>query len=431
MRMSIIYVLLFFLIIAIDNTWADELKPSNPSADQSTTIYLLGQEPKNDPKKIDGSYEVDANGKRRSETSFTAGVGNTVVVYLNKNDKKKLIHDAHCLDDNEIEKKACTKKNIALYLDGRNIAERKHEDLINPDYIEFKLGYQESNKDKWKELLGSPTAYNGFFEKPVAVMIGITNPSNTSDLVTVDSIGKFQLRRISIPLFVLGGLGLIMLLWIILKLAPETGLLRNGDKDAAWSLARCQMAFWFIVIIYSFLFVWGITWALDTITPQTLVMMGLSSGTLLGAALIDASQDENSRLKEIQVSIEKFTIDNSTLQLQLNAATTANQTAAAAGLKSIIDENNRRINALTEEVAEFKELDRTSGNFWDDILTDRKGNPALHRLQIVAWTIVLGFIFIYSVWKDLTMPSFSDTLLSLMGLSSVTYLGFKAPENKQ
>jgi len=46
------------------------------------------------------------------------------------------------------------------------------------------------------------------------------------------------------------------------------------------------------------------------------------------------------------------------------------------------------------------------------------------------WTLVLGVIFVGSVYKNLEMPEFSATLLGLMGISSGTYLGFKVPEKQ-
>jgi len=42
----------------------------------------------------------------------------------------------------------------------------------------------------------------------------------------------------------------------------------------------------------------------------------------------------------------------------------------------------------------------------------------------------LGLVFIYSVWADLTMPSFSATLLTMQGITAGTYLGFKIPEKQ-
>jgi hypothetical protein len=65
-----------------------------------------------------------------------------------------------------------------------------------------------------------------------------------------------------------------------------------------------------------------------------------------------------------------------------------------------------------------------------DLLWDGNG-MSFHRFQIVVWTLVLGFIFVASVYAELTMPDFSATLLGLMGISSGTYLGFKLPERQQ
>jgi hypothetical protein len=70
-----------------------------------------------------------------------------------------------------------------------------------------------------------------------------------------------------------------------------------------------------------------------------------------------------------------------------------------------------------------------SVSFLRDILSDSSGY-SFHRFQIFAWTIVLGIIFVSSVYNNLNMPEFSPTLLGLMGLSSGTYIGFKFPEKK-
>jgi hypothetical protein len=68
-----------------------------------------------------------------------------------------------------------------------------------------------------------------------------------------------------------------------------------------------------------------------------------------------------------------------------------------------------------------------SQGFVNDLLNDNSG-ISFHRFQIVVWTIVLGIIFVESVYSRLAMPEFSGTLLALMGISSGTYLGFKGTE---
>ena len=401
---------------------------------EKTDIFLLGQEPKDDTAK-NGKTE-DSAGNKPSAQSITVGIGDIVVVHLSDKDQS-FINNAKCLTPEKTDKGGdCKAQKIAFYLDGRSVVEKSADELlVGTNRIEFRLGYQDnndySNKQKWQELLGSPTLGKNFFEKPATVSVGLVKPTKVEDLVNIDKGDNFQLRRISLLKFVVGLLILLIIIFVIAHLAPTSGLLRNGDEDTKWSLARCQMAFWFILIIFSFLFVWGITGAMDTITPQTLVMMGLSSGTLLGAALIDVGRDDVKELEEINASIKKLTASNSDADEQLKALASATPTNAYAqeALGDLKIENDRQIEELKKKILSIK--DKKSGSFWDDILSDRTGSPALHRLQITAWTIVLGFIFVFSVWKDLTMPAFSETLLSLMGLSSLTYLGFKVPENKQ
>ena len=55
---------------------------------------------------------------------------------------------------------------------------------------------------------------------------------------------------------------------------------------------------------------------------------------------------------------------------------------------------------------------------------------SFHRFQIFLWTLVLGVIFVSTVFHDLAMPEFSPTLLGIMGISGGTYLGFKLPEQR-
>ena len=62
-----------------------------------------------------------------------------------------------------------------------------------------------------------------------------------------------------------------------------------------------------------------------------------------------------------------------------------------------------------------------------DVLSDADGID-FHRFQIVAWTFVLGMIFISAVWQGLAMPEFNETLLGLTGLSAAIYIGLKIPE---
>jgi hypothetical protein len=49
---------------------------------------------------------------------------------------------------------------------------------------------------------------------------------------------------------------------------------------------------------------------------------------------------------------------------------------------------------------------------------------------MIAWTGVMVIVFLRQVYSYFSMPEFSSSLMVLMGISSGTYLGFKATENK-
>lgn len=157
-------------------------------------------------------------------------------------------------------------------------------------------------------------------------------------------------------------------------LCARSTLIRSAVEPAGggprpFSLARSQMAFWSFLVLAAYVFCWMITGELDTISESVLALIGIGAGTALGAALID---------------------------------TTGADTSAAV---------------------------EPSQGFLRDILSDGKG-ISIHRFQMFAWTVILGGIFCASVYRQLSMPDFSATLLGLMGISSGTYLGFKFPEKK-
>lgn len=83
--------------------------------------------------------------------------------------------------------------------------------------------------------------------------------------------------------------------------------------------------------------------------------------------------------------------------------------------------------ARWEEINDLLDSRPVSQGFFQDILTD-DGGISFHRFQLFIWTVVLGIIFVTSVYKQLAMPDFNDTLLALMGISSGTYMGFMFTE---
>jgi hypothetical protein len=254
-----------------------------------------------------------------------------------------------------------------------------------------------------------------------------------------------------IPLTVISPVyGLIALIVVLLTLglfawlARKTNLIREPGacpvpgKLRPYNLGRTQMAFWFFLIYVSYLVIWLVTDALDTITPSLLGLMGISAGTALGEALIDSGKDTTKENQLQDMMAEKQSLEQTIPSMQsqldsMNARTTLTpeDMSNRDSLNKQLLDARTRLGLVTQQVQALSPIAASgvSRGFISDILSDGNGY-SFHRFQIFAWTIVLGIMFITSVYNRLTMPEFSATLLGLMGISSGTYIGFRFPEKK-
>jgi hypothetical protein len=275
--------------------------------------------------------------------------------------------------------------------------------------LTFRLTRTNANKDLWRDLLQNPTEE----ARALHLSVGVSgeaplmlDPSARSgevklDKITLASVGIFWLL---LMLGLVGGL---------LYLSATTDMLRGGPKKAGssppYSLARTQMAWWFVLIIVAYILIWTFTGERDTIPVSLLALLGISAATALSSAVIDNGGEKRNAAA---------TEDLQTQKEKLEATVPLGDPARPA-----VDE---RIADIETNIA-ARNQPKTKTSFVMDLLTDENGQIALHRYQIIGWTLVLGFIFIASVGRDLTMPEFNGTLLALMGISSGTYLGFKLP----
>jgi hypothetical protein len=184
--------------------------------------------------------------------------------------------------------------------------------------------------------------------------------------------------------------------------------------------------------------IWLITDALDTITPSLLGLMGISAGTALSEAMIDSGKEVAKTGQLQELTAEKQTLEQSIPELQTEidglSATSAKSLEALSNLENLsnqLQDYRTRLSQVNQQIQALSPPASAgiSTGFLRDILGDSSGY-SFHRFQIFAWTIVLGVIFVSSVYNRLTMPEFSTTLLGLMGISSGTYIGFKFPEQK-
>lgn len=313
---------------------------------------------------------------------------------------------------------------------------QKNEELT------FKLKRKPENNKQWISLIGSPSA----FELPVMVSVGFKDQKAYSTDPT--SGHNFTFIVIRKGLFV-GGIAIfILMIGLFVWLAKTSSIIRDSNPPLShyntipYSLAKFQASFWFFLVAGSFLLIWLITGDYtNSLTEQSLVLIGIGTGTALGAAMIDSSKREASdknlailqpKVSKLDAEIKEFTSQIDLLETVIAASLgTVNQKDALSKLKIETVEKIAELTELKKQMDEARSgLSKpTSEGFVADLLTDANGIN-FHRFQMLVWTLVMAIIFCVEVFKTLRMPEFSTTLMSLMGISAGTYLGFKIPEKQ-
>lgn len=211
------------------------------------------------------------------------------------------------------------------------------------------------------------------------------------------------------------------------------------DATAAFSLSRVQMAYWFALTIIAYAFIWGITGDRDMINNDILALIGISAGTFLGAVSIDAGKKSQAQSSLPTATANLVHTENTVAALAAPPAAAVPVGGGAAAAPASVPSADPATVALAKHAVTIQQqalyrlgcqaMAPPQKNFLSDILSDETG-ISFHRFQIVAWNLVLGIIFIQYVCTTLSMPTFGNTLLGLMGISGGTYLGFKFPEQK-
>jgi outer membrane murein-binding lipoprotein Lpp len=296
--------------------------------------------------------------------------------------------------------------------------------------LKFLLQRNDVNNKTWNMLLGYPQFGKQFYKLPLSISIGLTGQS-----AQPTNINAFQFIRIDKTWFWGCIVVLIIYFWVLFRCAKTTPMLRDAPADltplgipgleagnAPYSLGKVQMAFWFSIVLASYIFIWLITDNYELITTGTLVLIGIGAATGLGAVSINNNK-AGGTIKQVQ--------DLQAQQAELRQATDLlRSTLPAAGIEGKIGYNNFLDCQLTSNINKLIDgLKMGKDNFFNDLLTDENG-VSFHRLQMVVFTMVLGFVFLYTAYATLSMPDFSATLLTMQGVTAGTYLGFKIPEKQ-
>jgi hypothetical protein len=213
----------------------------------------------------------------------------------------------------------------------------------------------------------------------------------------------------------LGGVAFLVLTLITAWAGVKSDILRDSQPTSfggatspagealrrPYSLAQTQMAFWYVLVVASFVYLVLVLQTFDKIlTDQSLLLLGIGTGTALGASIVEQTKSDTLKSGEL-TTLKKF--QNVLAEIK---------SAPTPALLAQRDELARQL---------------ASENFLKDILSDVDG-VSLHRFQSFVWTLLLGILFLYTVLSQLAFPTFDARTLALLGISGGTYLGFKIPE---
>lgn len=330
-------------------------------------------------------------------------------------------------------------EKVTLYVDGVDT----HNEPVRIDdgsgAVTFVLDRNDKNKDLWSLLLYSP-----LFEPNEEIVVGIGREGDRPLPRAAGANVRLVLGKLWVDWTTWLWLALLVAVIVALIVySRRTDLLREGPALGGvrqpYSLARTQMAWWFILVVVAYVFIWLVTGDRDSIPPSLLGLLGISAATAIAAVAITAPVSRATAMRKM-IDDEIAATDASIVRIDAELAAAEQRIAEAkaaerpsASLEALqVSLRAKREAAealrarLVDQLSGITSIARSAG-IWRDLVTDDRGAVALDRLQIVVWTLVLGGVFLYTVLWDLSMPEFNATLLALMGISSGTYIGFKLP----
>jgi hypothetical protein len=266
-------------------------------------------------------------------------------------------------------------------------------------WLIFKLEMDTSSHSSWNTLFGY--AYRSWIHPSKKVTVGIGTINKCLSLPFKDHDVIIDIREGWMMVVGYGIIACIVLLfwWLIKykhilqdgvsfddsvslvdKFSSDANIKVNEvlRKDIPYSLSRTQLCFWIFIVSCSIVFIWLNMDILAVVTTSTAYLIGISGGTSVITKIIEAS---NKNKVAVKVTAQQF-------------------------------------------YAKYK-----TEWFFPDILTDEKGY-SISRVQMVIFSAIIGCYFCWHVVYYLQMPTLSDGLLILMGISSSTYAGVKYNETQ-
>jgi len=219
-------------------------------------------------------------------------------------------------------------QKVTLYVNGVDTFNEATGIDDDSGRLQFVLDRTNKNKELWRLLL-----YNPLFEPTDEITIGV-GKSGDRPLPRVPGANtRVTLSKLWVDWLTWLWLALLFTVVAgILLYARRTDLLREGPalggKLQPYSLARSQMAWWFVLIVAGYIFLWLVTGDRDSIPTSLLALLGISAATALAAVAITSSSGRASAMRKM-IDEETTAIDQSIINLDEELVATAQRIAEA------------------------------------------------------------------------------------------------------
>src|SRR5262245_53615910 len=269
---------------------------------------------------------------------------------------------------------------LVPYLNGLAIHGNHPAEIhASQNHLQFHLQSTSESRKVWINLLGAPESTR----KAVAFSVGLDQQSPFDSVF--DQQHPVWLTVISPAYGVLALVVVLVTLILLVCLSIKTSLLRDGGecpvhgKLRPYNLGRVQMAFWFFLIYSSYVTIWLITDALDTVTASLLALMGISAGTALSEALIDSGKQQANANDLLSLQAEKQSLEQAIpeTQTQISALTsktepTAEDTLTRDSLNKQMQDSRQRLSQVNQQIQTLTPTTDTSVSkgFIRDVLSD-------------------------------------------------------------
>jgi hypothetical protein len=258
----------------------------------------------------------------------------------------------------------CRNKAMMVLLEGQPV---KGLALYGPPdatskLLAFRLTRTGEARAVWTTILGGPT----FTPRNVAVTVGLEG-----EVPLPATAGKaiLELNLLQGWWTLLALAGFVLLLAAFWWLAKHTNILRDGTppqnavavvdgrfspltsvaNNATYSLSKMQGAWWFFIILGTYLLIGIVTWDFfSSVSSTAVILLGVGAGTVLGSAAIDASKNtaEQNEVEATKAAELKVRIDQLNDALEY-ASLEAKRLNAPLDATTLSDAEQTRLKALT------------------------------------------------------------------------------------